>query len=331
MKTIVVTTALAATAACWKGPAKDPAPPAREQPPYVELVAIQMSTITFLASSPGGGLGTTRTVEAPVMISGYRWLGRDLGVIGGDENGVDSVGLVTQQGYQAIPMPPATAWPDLQKPDLDHFDTPSWNLTSTASGELWLGRCEWGYDADRRTCTEWAYAKMWPTGDRPRIVIQPPPVQRPDAYKLVPAPAPAGIRTELVRIEAGGEPGDEQGDAVARHFLRCTQKGHTTEYPARDDRDIETGFVDMGEVVWLATDPPMFRAPRSDTCLDVCTTEITFEGCTPSKRFESSQLVPGPGGAYALVVAKRTSVRWRGEEIGALHEHVTWVDFVPPP
>src|SRR5258708_1392233 len=32
------------------------------------------------------------------------------------------------------------------------------------------------------------------------------------------------------------------------------------------------------DIVWVSTDPPMFRVAFSQACMDVCTTEVTFEG-----------------------------------------------------
>jgi hypothetical protein len=294
-----------------------------DEPPELAMVAIDGPTVQFYRATARGGLDEIRAVDAPADIDTIRWLGKTLAVLTlDDDRRVPQVGTVTQSGFTAFALPPAAAWPDTKLPDLDHFDPPQWSLVNGGPDELWLGRCEWGYYGEGSNCQEWAWARVGPAANTPFAITRTTPKGIAPAYKLATVTPPPAMRVELVDDPGAGP------DETKRKILRCTRDRKSIEFPPTDER--HDGFLGMSDIVWVAADPPMFRVSRSESCMDVCTTELTFEGCTLSKRFETARIVPGPGGTYALVADDFTSVRWRGKELGRIDGARHDVAFAPP-
>jgi hypothetical protein len=274
-------------------------------PPSIELVAIGRDDATFAATKADGSVAITRTVALPFMyFEGHIWWKGAVAAVGFDDDKQPHVGTITARGFEELPFP--TAWPPALDPDLDGA-MPRYSFRSTPNGELWLQRCLGQIHLAGKECLERAYARLLPTPSPPQLTTPPErPIYR--LAKVMPAPD--------VRIEIAGD----------RKTLRCTQAGRTVTYPSEDVQD---SAFELTNLVWVSQVPPEFRITHALSCNGICYTEITFEGCAPSARYEHAQLAAGPDGVYALYTQGDASVRWRGRELGRIEGSFTQLSFAP--
>jgi hypothetical protein len=314
-----------ALAGCWSsggGTIVAPAPPPPPGLPVVELVVVDDTAISFMHTSRHG-LVETHTETVPDSVQDMQWLGADPVVLTISDNANATVWTITTTGHTAWPAPDPASWQVASHAGLDHFDPPRWELVTTRDRHAWLGRCEWGYDNDGAECTAWAYVQL---GSTPNVIVYKVPEQAPSPYSLAITPPP-NVRVELV-----DDPAWKPDPTVprTRHIMQCRQNGRLHEYPPLAERFDGSGFYDVDHLIWLSSDPPMFRIDRSDVCMELCTKPVVFEGCNLSKRFDDTAFVEGPQNVFALRTDSHVSVRWQGRSLGEIDHAVNKLDFVPP-
>jgi hypothetical protein len=295
--------------------------------PSIDIVAVHPDHAVFLAQQDDGDVAVVRTVELPFRWLGtHRWFGRDVAVVGMDEDNVTRVGTITERGFAELRFP-ATGWPEPLDAKLHDA---SWSLRSTASGELWLVRCL-GYSyLEGKHCLEASYARLLPTSSTPQRLARPP-EDRP-AYPLEKAAPPEDLRVEMIDDPLAGQPSSARYSTARiprKKILRCTDaRGARSEYPEQEARRMGEDF-ELSDLVWLSRQPPIFRITQAMQCNGVCYFGVTFEGCTPSERFENAQLATGPDGAFALFTSSLLAVRRRDRELGTLRVSAEQVSFRP--
>jgi hypothetical protein len=275
--------------------------------------------VTFFEATPAG-VRELRRVELPIQPDQIEWDGGDPVVMTDD----GALGRITARGYEALPQVPAASWA-VAPPDegLDHFDSPQWKLIVTPGGEIWQGRCEWGYIGDGDDCTEFVYARVdRPPGEAPEPATHDEPVSGREEYKLPAIPPSTAVKVELFEIPSTATPDQAKPELVK--LLRCTQGGKTIEYPPPDDRY----YLGLGgELTWLSAEPPMFTVSRWEQGESDYLHPVILEGCAESEAYGSADVVPGPGGLFAIV-GDKTSLRWGGKELRVFDERAV-VRFAP--
>ena len=222
-----------------------------------------------------------------------------------------------------VALPPAKAFATPHKKDEQRFDPPQQKLIANASGELWLGRCGWGYQGpEEESCQEWAYARVAPA---PVITSKDAPAPAPDfAPPSITPPSSVAASLELEHVIDAG-PDDSAPEP--KKILRCTIAGKTVEWPAPDDRE-GGSFGGMSDLVWLSADPPVFTVNRIEFGLaDAIPVPQIFTGCTPTEYTSGIEVVYGPHDVVAVVVDGQVTVRWHGHAFTPID--ATRVVFAP--
>lgn len=302
--------------------------------------------VRFVKMGPSG-LVVTRTVVVPAHVAKLEWVGVDPVVLLGwnqwplaPNNGAGrkakhdgEVGVLTKAGYRPLPPTPNGAWPTqrLSKPPTDsgfHWDRPWWTLIGTESDEIWLGRCEWGWEGDGGGCADWSYRRLMPS---PEVTtsVEPKPVPR----QPLPMVAPSSIvQVDLVddpsrKGSATAHDGVADGAPATIQYLRCVAGKNVVEFPSRDERG-EGGFFGVNNLTWISTDPPIYRIDNWTAGMYLVGTPVIFEGCTQSKSFDDATLDAGPDDTVAMIAHGHLSLFQRGREVGHLDD-VESIQFSP--
>jgi hypothetical protein len=334
------TAVVLALCGCYRAVPPPPPQQLRTVPDVRFAISTGMSVQILRTTSKG--LVVERTTPVPAVVSRMFWVGPDPSVwldmsvgmmgdgfptesYGGNEEPVgphqNEMGVVTAAGFkkfEPIAWPPATRPTDFD--DLTHEVTePNAALVATKDA-LWEKRCRWYGGPDGGWCT-YEYARRYPapvafSGDVDRNPAPPFPAIRPSNKLEV------GHATRL------RHPEDDGGDWPDRQeLLTCTPSGgDEIEYPPEGqlDHNVEK------EVVWLSTEPPIFRTEEGSPDVGVGRSpplyEKIWESCTPSTRYDAT--TTGPDGIVVLS-GTELSVLWRGREIGHLASGGSTPVFAP--
>jgi hypothetical protein len=322
---------IATLAACWSqsAPAKLPR---LSDPIPAQLAIVDDREVRVVEVSPGGAK-LLRSAKVPAPVETLEWVGADPVVLlqrhGLDNCGMPedayrshaayeaaehnctadpkldgTIGRVAPTGFVPYAALPESTWAVMSdhSKDGEPCTTGCWSLAVTGSGDVWQGHCKWMFSADGSDhCLEWYYARI----DRPGPAVKEQPERRlPPALPSV----PASPRVKVTFSRATPPPHFESDEPEPRRQLRCELAGRTVEYPELNELD--AGM--QKEVVWLATEPPMFAAWHGHDGLIGSSELIVFERCKPTKY---AKLVTGPNELVALV-RDTVEVRRRGELVG---------------
>jgi hypothetical protein len=261
----------------------------------------------------GSAARIIETVALPSTVEGVVWIGRDPiallvahaapgeAAAGQDLDG--TVGALTGSGFVAMPRLPASTWTRKPREGTQKLEQARWGLIASTSGELWLGRCDWGGYADGMTiCDDWLWARL---GGPFALssVTSPEFVDVPHTWPTV-APSSA-VAISFAPIQ----------DHADRFVMTCRAGSATTTFP--DDPN-EDDSADRTSVNWLSTDPPMFAVDEVRAGFEVTAHTTVFEGCEPSNRFGEATGYSGPAGLFVLASTRAASLRRDGKELLAL-------------
>jgi hypothetical protein len=324
---------LAVAAGCGARPPATVIHHAAEGPPEVELVVASGATVRFVRTSPTG-LHVTRTVTLPSSASMLAWVGAEPVVMlassmwRGDQPfdpaHAGEVGHLTSHGYEPYPEVPAARWALPHTGEGEHFDHPMYQGLVDDDGAVWQGRCYWGGIEDGGWCSDWVWARVAPG---PLVVTHAAPV----AASPLPMPRvtpPSSPRVEIVSVPAPPPDDPEASPRPPRDILRCTEAGHTVEYPPDDHRD---EFFGVSDLTWVTSSPPRFYFVETVAGYNTIDLHRVFDGCAAAPAATEStdaHLEAGPHDLLALVVGDRLEVSWRGRTLGTLDD-VDLVRFAP--
>jgi hypothetical protein len=313
------TLAIAAVAAASCGGRNGvPSVPTTTGPPEVTFVASDDNTVRFVRVG-ATTIVVTRTVTVPGLIAELVWVGREPVVMLDD----GEVGHISASGYEPFPRVPESLW-TIAEPDAQslHLDTPLWQLIGDTAGVAWQARCDWGLGKLKNgdvACDAWLYARV-PAS--PTTISRTQPTAAPAL--AFPDVAPSSrITAEIVSAPA------DAPDVPGKPILRCTAAGTTSDFPPADQRfDVgRYAFVGVDDLVWLATEPPMFRITVAVASQRI---DLVFDGCDVSTAFGHAHVTAGPHEVVAIFTDQKLSVRRHGREIGTLDD-VRIVRFAPAP
>lgn len=299
--------------------------------PKVQLVVVAGAVLRFVDTGPTG-LVITRTVTLPSTIETLRWAGPEPVVLlssdasdpAADRAHFGEIGKITATGYVPFPRLPDATW-TMPKPKNidDHQDPPRWHLYVTASGEIWQGRCEWGFVGEGMDCDAWIYARLAPgplkvTRKEPREL----------GARSLPKIA-ASTRVSLVTTKSKPRAAADGSKRKPYDILKCTIDGRTLEIPA--DHETDGSFDHVAGVTWLRTEPPMFQVRSSFNGLyPGLTSYAIYEGCDKVDALDSASIIGGPKDMIAIQTQepKQVTVHWKGQAIGTLAD-ADFVSFSP--
>jgi hypothetical protein len=257
-----------AVACGGSGPAPQPASPRPVAAATFEVVAEVAGALTWFVIGPEG-IRATRTVAVPDSITAIGWVRHQPVLLLANHD----VGIVTAEGFELLELPPDRAWNMPRTPTLEV-------RMFTKADAIWVGHCDEGPANEFGSCTSWVDVRVSPAP----IVVERGSSENPYTMPASPPPWPVAaarsIRVELVP--------DVERHAGKRDKLRCTANGTTIESPPVDGpyepRDGAPGGRD--NLIWLATEPPIFELTDWDNCGPLpCT--LIFEGCAESERLTS--------------------------------------------
>ena len=242
--------------------------------------------------SVGRGLVLERTIALPAEASGLAWVDdRPIALLRGAVIGDPSFDReLTHDGeigwldsrYEPFPRLPPATWAAAPTANAAHPGHPDWTMIVTATREVWQGRTLDDMAGDSR----WVFARIVP---EPIVTTRAIPRSRPD-YAFPVIAAPPSITATI--------------DKPA-HRLRCTTAGTTLEIAPRPDGsdDIDTP-VELDNLTWIVTDPPMFELGDG----------LVFAGCEQAHAYFTS--VAGPDGLAAVFGLDELLVMRDGKIIG---------------
>lgn len=294
---------------------------AAASPSTTRVVTIDGKTATLV--EVGSTAKVAATVKLPSSAQKVVWLDRDpvallvarrYGDLSDDPKLDGTVGKITPKGFVALRALPKSTW-TISKPHegSQKLDRPIWDLEASSSGELWLGRCEWGGYADGMVlCDDWVWARI---GGRPLTSrVQPP---SPDASQVWPTiPAAPGIAISFAKTQP-------QADG-SQQLMTCRAGSASTTFPA----DPTTSWTDPESLHWVSTEPPIFVIDQLTPGFDLVSQTAVFEGCTESKRFGHATGHSGPASLFVLATDRASSLRRNGKELLALPA-ASLVEFSP--
>jgi hypothetical protein len=288
---------------------------AKPDGPSVELVVTIGKALHWYTVSLAG-VQKTRTVPLPSAIHTIVWLGREPAFELEDKR----VAIVTQKGLEYIPLPPASTFARPDPGNSSHVDPPSTRLFAK-DGALWLGKCEWS--GSMYGCDFWVNARI-----RPGPVVTNRETYNDVAMTVdVPTPSPPikpSSKIQVALVPDPDRPPVEPG--TKRMKLRCTANGKTIEDPPPGEKAVEPQMDSppyapgRGDLTWLSTEPPIFEV-GTDACAP-CPRMVIYEGCVPSTRFDSVEILPSELMALAKyddkISFRKLTFVWRGRELGTL-------------
>ena len=284
--------------------APDAAPP-REVLPVVRF-AISSESAVSIYETGANGLALVHTTKVDGLDYDYDlvWTAPDALYLRAGA----AVSKLDGDALAPVALPPAKTFATSHQKDEQRFDPPQQRLIATANGELWLGRCGWGYQGPEvESCQEWAYARLAPA---PVITRRDAPESAPDFAH--PAIAPPSSVTASIELEHVIDAGPDDSAHDPQKILRCTTAVKTIAWPAPDDRE-GGSFGGMSDLVWLSADPPVFTANRIEYGLaDAIPVPQVFTGCAPQQYESGIEVVYGPHDVVAIVVDGKATVRWHG-------------------
>ena len=295
---------------------------AAASPATTRIVTIDGKVATLV--EVGATAKILATVKLPSRAQKVVWIDRDpvallVGRAYGDVSIDDSkfdgtVGKITAKGFVALPALPKSTW-TISKPHegSQKLHTPIWDFEASASGELWLGRCEWGGYADGMVlCDDWVWARIG--GRSLTSLVRPPALDASTAWPTI-APAPGvAISFAKAQTEVNG----------SQQRMTCRAGSTSTTFPA----DPMTSWTDPDSLHWVSTDPPIFVIDQLIPGFDVISQTAVFEGCTESKRFGQATGHAGPANLFVLATDRTSSLRRNGKELLALPA-ASLVEFSP--
>lgn len=288
----------------------------------VRLLVTVAAQASFYDVTPSG-LRLERAVAVPTHVRAARWVGTDAAVLLEDpaaEPGAPTFGRVSPAGFQPLAVPVGSLWePAEVREGLEPFDPPWWQLEVGADGATWAGRCAWGYHEDGGDCVEWVYARLGPAP----LLTQPSAPEGPAVPPVAFTDAPADL-TATIAVMASGEDdpdaaaegGDDDAPALEPlRELRCQHGAVDLTWP---DPDEYGSTVDVDEIEWLSSEPPIFRVWAWEDGLERARQPSWFEGCALSATLAGGTLVPGPDGYAVLFGSYRLVLVHDGRVIDAL-------------
>jgi hypothetical protein len=261
------------------------------------------------------------TIKLPSNIHTLVWIDRDPVVLLDDGR----VGAVTPTGFVAIATPPSNAF-DLPRPGegVQKLDSPDRALIASTAGELWLGRCDWGFPADGGiVCENWVYARL---GSGARLIAREQPADANPSWEGWPSVLPAPNVSVTFAKRAHGEH-DIADDAET---MTCRFNGTTLTFP-----DDPSSWTEHDRLHWISRDPPLFVIDSLANGYAGIVEPTAFEGCSPSGRFVGGQRDPmtmtmsqmqqpavtgfiGPTDLFVLASDTASAVFRNGKELLAL-------------
>jgi hypothetical protein len=289
------------------------------------------------------GLVIERTVPVPDRVSRILWVGPDPAVwldmtIGINGEGFppfgpdastgthqNEMGLLTTNGYVEFP---AIEWPPATKPD-GQFGDMMQEVTETnaalvqGEGALWERRCRWYGGPDGGGCAH-EYARRYPQPVAFKVEVNED--HTVFAFPLVSAARQIRLGRSS-RLRSPDEPEMPEWENK-QDLLTCKAPGAAlVTYP--DEEQLSNNV--RQEVIWLSTDPPMFRTlegPVDGSGFGRVPPDVEqiWEGCKLSDRFAAATAGPDD---ITVLTGKMIVVLWRGREVGHLDEPGGHVAFAP--
>jgi hypothetical protein len=230
-----------------------------------------------------------------------------------------AVGTLTAKGFVPIATPQSSTL-ELPRPnaDLERREQPLWQLIGSTTGELWLGRCDWGFPADGQfICENWLYARL---GTGAKLTSRVSPSDGNPSWEGWPTVEPA----PNVAITFAKRPRDNHDISDSAETMTCSYRGTTTTFP-----DGELEWTEHGTLRWISRDPPIFVIDSLANGYMVIVEPTVFEGCTPSNASGLKGYV-GPDDLFVLASGGGTSLRKHDKQLLALPA-ASFVAFEPPP
>jgi hypothetical protein len=254
------------------------------------------------------------TIKLPADVQQIVWIDRD--PIALLDNG--AVGALTTKGFVAIATPPSSAFA-LPRPNdrLEKLDRPIFELVGSTAGELWLGRCDWGFPADgHMICESSVYARLG-AGALLTSRARPPDGNRNwEGWPTV-EPATSVAITFAPRPNDSGEM-DEGGETMT-----CRYKGTTTTFP-----EGKIFWTYRSTLRWISRDPPRFVVDSITNGMTGIIEPFVFDGCTPSIAGDLKGYL-GPDDLFVVGTGGGASLRKHDKELLAL-PGASFVAFEPP-
>jgi len=184
-----------------------------------------------------------------------------------------------------------------------HMTTPAWRMVVDEHGGIWQGRSEWFFV---------------PTPADPQLGVRAPPRRsrrrrRPTSRSPTPDGRWRASRRRRARPPRSCRPARKSDEGTIRpdNLLRCTLAARTVELPP--DGDPRVDLFDVGQLTWLANDPPVFSVEEVRAGMTAIVSRVFYDGgCAPSQTLDAVEA--GPSGVTAIygagelrVVANATS------------------------
>ncbi|HEX4452658.1 MAG TPA: hypothetical protein VH143_17395 [Kofleriaceae bacterium] len=254
------------------------------------------------------------TIKLRATVQTIVWIGRDPVALLDD----GEVGTLTAKGFVAIATPPSSAFV-LPRPskNVQQLEQPVSELVGSTTGELWLGRCDWGFPADgHMICENWIYARLG-AGGVLTSRAHPPDGNR--NWEGWPAVEPA----TSVAITFAPRPHDDGTIDDHAETMTCRYNGTTTTFP-----EGKLYWTYQSTLQWISHDPPMFIIDSIANGMTGIVERFVFEGCTPSNAPGVKGYV-GPDDLSVLALGTASSLSRHGKELLAL-SGADLVAFEPP-
>ncbi|MEO8706990.1 MAG: hypothetical protein ABI867_43585 [Kofleriaceae bacterium] len=293
--------------ACGSTPAPRPQPQPQSAQPF-EVVATTDGTLTWFVVG-NAGIRSTRTVAVPDFVTTIGWVHHSPVLLLSNHD----VGVVTAKGFELLALPPDSAW------GMPRTDTLAVRMF-TKDDAIWVGHCDQGRIEGFGSCSSWTDVRVQPAP----IVVEHADSANPYLAEAKPPPWPVDASRS---IEVALVP-DIERHAGKLNKLRCAANGKTVEDPPIGGLYEPTMGAEGGRdnLIWLATEPPIFEVTDRDNCGPLPCTKI-FEGCTESNRLTSVKLF-GPDSVIVFGEMQGLSLYRHGKRLGLI-QHATELAFVP--
>ncbi len=254
------------------------------------------------------------TIKLPADVQQIVWIDRDPVALLDD----GEVGTVTAKGFVAIATPPSSAFA-LSRPsgNLQKLERPIFELVGSTTGELWLGRCDWGFPADgHMICENMVYARL---GAGAALTSRVSPKDGNRNWEGWPTVEPA----TSVAITFAPHPNDGGEMDDNAETMTCRYKGTTTTFP-----EGKISWTSHSTLRWISRDPPRFVVDSISAGMTGIIEPFVFEGCTPSNASGLKGYL-GPDDLFVLGTGGGASLRKHDKQLLAL-PGASFVAFEPP-
>jgi hypothetical protein len=254
------------------------------------------------------------TIKLRAAVQTIVWIDRDPVALLDD----GSVGTLTAKGFVAIVTPPSSALASPRPNEsVQKLEQPIFELIGSTTGELWLGRCDWGFPADgHMICESSVYARL---GAGPALTSRVTPKDGNRNWEGWPTIEPP-TNVAITFAKRPHDDGTMDEDAAT---MTCRYNGTTTTFP-----EGKIYWTYQSTLRWISRDPPMFVVDSITNGMTSIIEPFVFKGCTPSNGSGMKGYL-GPDGLFVLASGGGSSLRKHDKELLAL-PGASFVAFEPP-